>query len=168
MENAVECKQIVFNKTFWRNCLVTMKVMTHLLRLLWLYDLDENIAFGYVYAGMRRAWKSSKNCLRKKELYKPYTNIIDWTHDNITIMFGSATNHENFCSKRKMFDVVLDMVENNISSGDVLGLTISLGEFTMNSECIFSILELCILIISYITISIKYSLRSYCVLRNLS
>ena len=76
--NAVECKQIVLNEIFWKNCLITVKVMTPLLKLLRLCDSDEKPAIGYVYEGMRRARRGIKELFKKKkELYRPYTNIID-------------------------------------------------------------------------------------------
>ncbi|XP_052622528.1 uncharacterized protein LOC111921122 [Lactuca sativa] len=45
--NAVECKQIVLNEIFWKNCLITVKVMTPLLKLLRLCDSDEKPAIAY-------------------------------------------------------------------------------------------------------------------------
>nr|KAJ0185063.1 hypothetical protein LSAT_V11C900463900 [Lactuca sativa] len=55
LRNAAECKDIVLNENFWKNCLVTVKVMNTLLRLLRLCDSDEKPALGYVYEGMYRA-----------------------------------------------------------------------------------------------------------------
>ncbi|XP_052624907.1 uncharacterized protein LOC111917478 [Lactuca sativa] len=82
--NAVECKQIVLNEIFWKNCLITVKVMTPLLKLLRLCDSDEKPAIGYVYEGMRRARRGIKELFKKKkELYRPYTNIIDSCWDRM-------------------------------------------------------------------------------------
>lgn len=82
--NAVECKQIVLNEIFWKNCLITVKVMTPLLKLLRLCDSDEKPAIGYVYEGMRRARRGIKELFKKKkELYRPYTNIIDSRWDRM-------------------------------------------------------------------------------------
>ncbi|KAL4567441.1 hypothetical protein LXL04_023025 [Taraxacum kok-saghyz] len=58
--NALECKQIVLNDFFWKNCLITVKVMTPLLRILGLCDTDEKPALGYVYEGIHRARKGVK------------------------------------------------------------------------------------------------------------
>ncbi|XP_023744815.1 uncharacterized protein LOC111892970 [Lactuca sativa] len=140
VRNAVECKDIVLNENFWRNCLITVKVMTHLLRLLRLCDSYEKPTLGYVYEGMYRAIRGVKELFKKKkELYKPYTDIIDRRWDiMLRKNIHSATywlnpvfqyNHENVFSKRKVFQGVLDMVEKNFSGTSILDLTLSLGKF---------------------------------------
>ncbi|KAL4562501.1 hypothetical protein LXL04_034707 [Taraxacum kok-saghyz] len=69
--NVVECRDIVMNENFWKNSLITVKVMTPLLKLLRLLDSDEKPAIGYVYEGMRRARKGVKELFKKKkELFK--------------------------------------------------------------------------------------------------
>nr|KAJ0212111.1 hypothetical protein LSAT_V11C400177650 [Lactuca sativa] len=117
--NVVECKQIVLDEIFWKNCLITVKVMTHLLKLLQLCDSDEKPAIGYVYVGMRRERRGVKELFKKKkELYNPYTNIIDSRRDRML---------------RKVFIVrligVLEMVENTFKGDDVLNITLNLGRF---------------------------------------
>ncbi|XP_052622329.1 uncharacterized protein LOC128127696 [Lactuca sativa] len=140
VKNAVECKDIVLNDNFWRNCLITVKVMTPLLRLLRLCDSDEKPALGYVYEGMYRARRRVKELFKKKnELYKPYTDITDRRWDRILRKSIHCAaywlnpifqyNHENVCSKREVFQGVLDMVENNFSGTSILDLTLSLGKF---------------------------------------
>lgn len=137
---AGECKEIVMNETFWKNCLITVKVMTPLLRLLRLCDSDEKPALGYVYEGMHRARKGVKELFKKKkELYKPYTDIIDRRWDKMlrTSIHCAAYwlnpafqyDRENLCTKREVFQGVLDMVEKNRSGAGVLDLTMSLGKF---------------------------------------
>lgn len=70
--NAADCRDIVMNKEFWKNCLIIVKVMTPLLKLLRLCDSDEKPTISYVYEGMRRARKGVKELFKKKkELYKP-------------------------------------------------------------------------------------------------
>lgn len=58
--NATDCRDIVMNKEFWKNCLIIVKVMTPLLKLLRLGDSDEKPTISYVYEGMRRARKGVK------------------------------------------------------------------------------------------------------------
>ncbi|XP_023763473.1 uncharacterized protein LOC111911938 [Lactuca sativa] len=65
--NVVECKQIVLNEIFWKNCLITVKVMTHLLKLLRLCDSDEKPTVSYVYEGMCRARRGIKELFKKKK-----------------------------------------------------------------------------------------------------
>ncbi|XP_052626826.1 uncharacterized protein LOC111876822 [Lactuca sativa] len=138
--NAVECKEIVLNENFWKNCLITVKVMTPLLRLLRLCDSDEKPALGYVYEGMHRARRRVKELFKKKkELYKPYTNIIDRRWDRMLRKSIHCAaywlnpvfqyDRENLCSKREIFQGVLDMVEKNFSGSDIIDLTMSLGKF---------------------------------------
>ncbi|XP_052623103.1 uncharacterized protein LOC111890329 [Lactuca sativa] len=138
--NGVECKEIVLNENFWKNCLITVKVMTPLLRLLRLCDSDEKPTLGYVYEGMHRARRGIKELFKKKkELYKPYTNIIDRCWDRMlrksihcaTYLLNPVFQYdrENLCSKREIFQGVLDMVEKNFSGSSIKDLTMSLGKF---------------------------------------
>nr|KAJ0207806.1 hypothetical protein LSAT_V11C500268320 [Lactuca sativa] len=76
--NSFGYKQMLLNGMFWRNFLIKMKVMTHLLRLLSLCNSDEKSALGYIYGRMHRARKGVMELFKKnKELYKPYIEIID-------------------------------------------------------------------------------------------
>nr|KAJ0203437.1 hypothetical protein LSAT_V11C500233310 [Lactuca sativa] len=134
VRNAVECKDIVFNENFWKNCLIMVKVMTPLLRLLRLCDSYEKRALGYVYEGMYRARRCVKELFKKKkELYTPYTDIIDRSWDRMLRQNIHCAaywlNPENVCSKREVFQGVLDMVEMNFFGTSILDLTLSLGKF---------------------------------------
>nr|GEV15144.1 hypothetical protein [Tanacetum cinerariifolium] len=40
VKNSLDCKQVIMNENFWNNCLITVRVMTPLLRLLRLCDSD--------------------------------------------------------------------------------------------------------------------------------
>lgn len=72
-----EVSEIVLSTTFWKECLVIIKVVGPLVRLLRLVDSDERPVLGYVYEGMYRARKGIKNIFRgNKRLYKPYVDII--------------------------------------------------------------------------------------------
>ncbi|XP_023737709.1 uncharacterized protein LOC111885697 [Lactuca sativa] len=140
VRNASDCRDIVMNKEFWKNCLIIVKVMTPLLKLLWLCDSNEKPAISYVYKGMRRARKGVKELFKKKkELYKPYANIIDSRWDrmlrksihcaaywlNPTIEY----DRENLCKKNEVFQGVLDMAEKNFNGDELVDLTMSLGHF---------------------------------------
>ncbi|KAL4561520.1 hypothetical protein LXL04_033687 [Taraxacum kok-saghyz] len=138
--NALECKQIVLNETFWKNCLIMVKVMTPLLRLLRLCDTDEKPALGYVYEGMHRARKGVKELFKKKkELYKPYTNIIDRRWDRMLrksihcaaywLNPNFQFNRESFCSKSEVVSGVLEMVEKFSLGVGHFDLTMMLGKF---------------------------------------
>ena len=138
--NAIECKQIVLNEFFWKNCLITVKVMTPLLRLLRLCDSDEKPAMGYVYEGMHPAMKGVKELFKKKkELYKPYTDIIDRRWDRMLRKSIHCAAYwlnpafqfdcENLCYKTEVFQGVLEMMEKSDSGRNTLDLTMSLGKF---------------------------------------
>ncbi|KAL7582576.1 hypothetical protein Lser_V15G44376 [Lactuca serriola] len=140
VRNAVECKQIFLNEIFWKNCLITVKVMTPLLELLRLCDSDEKPAIGYVYEGMRQARRGIKELFKKKkELYRPYTNINDSRWDRMLrkSIYCAAYwlnpvfqyDHANLCKKNEVFQGVLEMVEKNFKCDDVLNITLNLGRF---------------------------------------
>ncbi|XP_023770497.1 uncharacterized protein LOC111919114 [Lactuca sativa] len=138
--NAVECKQIVLNEIFWKNYLITVKVMTPLLKLLRLCDSDEKPTIGYVYEGIRWARRGIKELFKKKkELYRPYTNIIDSRWDRMLrkSIYCAAYwlnpvfqyDHANLCKKNEVFQGVLEMVEKTFKGNDVLNITLNLGRF---------------------------------------
>ncbi|KAJ9568146.1 hypothetical protein OSB04_004112 [Centaurea solstitialis] len=79
--NAIECKEIILNENFWKNCLITVKVMTPLLRVLRLCDSDEKPAMGYVYEGMRRARKGVKDLFKKKKR-EVFQGVLDMVEKN--------------------------------------------------------------------------------------
>ncbi|XP_012853841.1 PREDICTED: uncharacterized protein LOC105973363 [Erythranthe guttata] len=84
MQKGREVKQIVLDENFWNNCLVIVRVMTPLIRLLRLCDTDEKPSMGYIYEGMFRARKGIMNIFKnKKKLYKPYVDIIDSRWDRM-------------------------------------------------------------------------------------
>nr|KAJ0214249.1 hypothetical protein LSAT_V11C400158690 [Lactuca sativa] len=100
----------------------------------------EKPALGYVYEGMYRARRRINELFKKKkELYKPYTDIIDRHWDRMlrksihcAVYWLNPVfqyNHENVCSKREVFQGVLDMVEKNFSGTSIVDLTLSLGKF---------------------------------------
>ncbi|KAJ9567271.1 hypothetical protein OSB04_003237 [Centaurea solstitialis] len=131
--NAIECKEIILNENFWKNCLITVKVMTPLLRVLRLCDSDEKPAMGYVYEGMHRARKGVKHLFKKKKvLYKPYTDIIDRRWDRML----RESIHCAAYWLNPVFQGVLDIVEKNFKGKDVLDVTMSLGKFR-DDECTF-------------------------------
>nr|GEY65352.1 hypothetical protein [Tanacetum cinerariifolium] len=84
VKNALDCKQVIMNENFWNNCLITVRVMTPLLRLLRLCDSDVKPTLGYVYEGMFWARKGIKDLFKnKKDLYQPYTKIINERWDKM-------------------------------------------------------------------------------------
>lgn len=138
LKNAVDCKQVVMNENFWNNCLITVRVMTPLLRLLRLCDSDEKPAIGYVYEGMYRARKGIKELFKgKKESYKPYTKIIDdrWDRTLRTSIHCAAYwlnptfqyDRKNFCKKPEVLRGVLDMVEKYFPGDECIEITKLLG-----------------------------------------
>ncbi|XP_023751607.2 uncharacterized protein LOC111899961 [Lactuca sativa] len=89
---------------------------------------------------MHRARRGVKELFKKKkELYKPYTNIIDRRWDRMLRKSIHCAaywlnpvfqyDRENLCSKREIFQGVLDMVEKNFSGSGIIDLTMSLGKF---------------------------------------
>ena len=65
-------KEVIRDSKFWNDCLVIVKIVMPLLRLLPIVDSDEKLALGYVYEGMHRAKKTIKKIFKnKKILYKP-------------------------------------------------------------------------------------------------
>lgn len=140
LPKAMDVKLIVLNEEFWKNCLIIMKVMTPILRLLRICDSDEKPTLGYVYEGMYRARKGIKNLFRNdRNLYKTYTNIIDARWDKmlrkslhcaaywLNPIFQYDQN--SFCKKPEVFKGVLDMIE-HIVVGDQLKLTTQLTRFS--------------------------------------
>ncbi|XP_022031050.1 uncharacterized protein LOC110931990 [Helianthus annuus] len=144
--NAVECKEIVMNETFWKNCLITVTVMTPLLRVLRLCDTDENPSLSYVFEGMNRADKGIKALFQEKvAFYKPYVDIIDARWKNMlrssihcaAYWLNPAFQYdkENLCKDKEVFKGVLDMVEKNFPGDDIIDVTPALGKFRDGLEC---------------------------------
>nr|GEW12786.1 hypothetical protein [Tanacetum cinerariifolium] len=111
-------------------------------------SLASRPTLGYVYDGMFRARKGIKELFkRKKELYKPYTNIIDDRCDRtlrtsihcVAYWLNPAFKYDrgNFCKKSKVFRGVLDMVEKYFPSDEIFEVTKFLGIYR-DSEGEFS------------------------------
>ncbi|KAG6525274.1 hypothetical protein ZIOFF_015228 [Zingiber officinale] len=84
IDKGKEVKQIVLDEKFWNNCLITVRIMGPLIRLLRVCDTDERPSLGYVYEGMYRAINGIKKLFKNKErFYKPYTNIINERWDRM-------------------------------------------------------------------------------------
>ncbi|XP_076887345.1 uncharacterized protein LOC143537463 [Bidens hawaiensis] len=144
--NAIECREILMNEVFWRNCLITVTVMTPLLRVLRLCDTDEKPSLPYVFEGMNWANKGIKALFQEKEhLYKPCTDIIDarWKKMLCSDIHCAAYwlnpafqyDKENFCKSYEVFRGVLDMVEKTFSGDDVLDVTMTLCKFRDAKDC---------------------------------
>ncbi|KAG6521940.1 hypothetical protein ZIOFF_019074 [Zingiber officinale] len=59
IDKGKEVKQIVLDEKFWNNCLITVRIMGPLIRLLRVCDTDERPSLGYVYEGMSEQLKRS-------------------------------------------------------------------------------------------------------------
>ncbi|XP_071906285.1 uncharacterized protein [Coffea arabica] len=55
IEKGKDVKQIVLDERFWNNCLIMVRIMGPIIRLLRICDTDERPSLGYVYEGMFRA-----------------------------------------------------------------------------------------------------------------
>ncbi|KAC9430404.1 hypothetical protein E3N88_45859 [Mikania micrantha] len=138
--NALECREIVMNENFWRNCLITVIVMTPLLRVLRLCDMDEKPSLPYVFEGMNRAKKGIKEIFKEKqELYKPYTDIIDARWKKLlrssihcaAYWLNPAFQYDkaNLCKAPEVFNGVLNMAEKMFLDDEVTDVTTALGIF---------------------------------------
>ncbi|XP_023638904.1 uncharacterized protein LOC111830639 [Capsella rubella] len=75
---AKEAKLVILDERMWNDCLIIVKIMTPIIRLLRICDADEKPSLPYVYEGMYRARLGIKKMFQEKDaLYKPYTTIID-------------------------------------------------------------------------------------------
>ncbi|KAL0319669.1 UNVERIFIED_CONTAM: hypothetical protein Sradi_5228400 [Sesamum radiatum] len=112
---------IVLDNKFWNDCLIIVKIMEPLMRLLKIVDGDTKPSIGYVYEGMYRARKGIKNLFKnKKRLYKPYTTIIKSRWDRqlrkdihaATYWFNPAFQYEqaSFCQKPEVMNGVLEVI----------------------------------------------------------
>ncbi|XP_020964826.1 uncharacterized protein LOC107605876 [Arachis ipaensis] len=73
---------IVLDSKFWQDCLTTVKIVGHLIKLLRLVDADEKPSLGIVYEGMQRAKNAIKTMFRnRKAAYMPYTSILKMRWD---------------------------------------------------------------------------------------
>nr|XP_027077099.1 uncharacterized protein LOC113700866 [Coffea arabica] len=77
-EKGKEVKQIVVDGKFWNNCLIIVRIMGPIMRLLRICDSDEKPSLGYVYEGIWRVVNGIKELFKnKKKFYGPYIDIID-------------------------------------------------------------------------------------------
>ncbi|KAL8514138.1 hypothetical protein ACS0TY_013314 [Phlomoides rotata] len=77
-------KDIVFNQRFWNNCLIVVKIMEPLMRLLRICDTDEKPSLGYVYEGLSRVIRGTKEIFKNQESkYKPFVDIINKRWDKM-------------------------------------------------------------------------------------
>ncbi|XP_071917038.1 uncharacterized protein [Coffea arabica] len=125
MNKGKEVKQIVLDDRFWNNCLITMRIMGPIIRLLRVCDTDERPSLGYVYEGMFRAIIGIKKLFRNNErLYKPYIDIINDRWDrmlrknlhatayflNPAFQYDTAT----FSTHPEITNGLLDYIESNV------------------------------------------------------
>ncbi|XP_076955084.1 uncharacterized protein LOC143629790 [Bidens hawaiensis] len=136
---ANDVKHTVLSERFWNNCLIIVKVMAHILKILCICDSDEKPSLGYVYEGMNRASKGIKELFRNKERNcKQYTDILEACWDKmlrknlhaaaywLNPIFQYDTNNDS--EKRYAFKSVLDMIEKKTNL-DVVKLTTQLCMF---------------------------------------
>ncbi|XP_027169431.1 uncharacterized protein LOC113769158 [Coffea eugenioides] len=122
IEKGKDVKQIILDERFWNNCLIMVRIMGPIIRLLRICDTDERPSLGYVYEGMFRAINGMKRLFRNKErLYKPYIDIINDRWDrmlrkrlhatayylNPAFQYESAT----FCTHPEVINGLLDYIE---------------------------------------------------------
>ncbi|KAL8492718.1 hypothetical protein ACS0TY_024059 [Phlomoides rotata] len=71
-------KDTVWNHMFWNNCLIIVKIMEPLIRLLCICDTDEKPSLDYVYDGLSRAIRGTNEIFNNQESkYKPIVDIIN-------------------------------------------------------------------------------------------
>ena len=58
---------IVLDKKFWDDCLLMVKIVTPIIRLLRIVDADEKPLLGYVYEGLQRVKKAIKEMHSNKK-----------------------------------------------------------------------------------------------------
>ncbi|KAL0447945.1 UNVERIFIED_CONTAM: hypothetical protein Slati_1922400 [Sesamum latifolium] len=112
---------IVLDNKFWNDCLIIVKIMEPLMRLLKIVDGDKKPSIGYMYEGLYQARKGIKNLFKnKKRLYKPYTTIIKSRWDRqlrkdihaVAYWFNPAFQYEqaSFCQKSEVMNDVLEVI----------------------------------------------------------
>ncbi|KAH7842746.1 hypothetical protein Vadar_008682 [Vaccinium darrowii] len=122
-----EAMAIILDNKFWNECLIIVKIVEPLMRLLRIVDGDKKPNIGYVYEGMYRARLGIKSMLKKKKsLYRPFTAIIKARWDrqlrkNIhaaTYWLNPVFQYDNksFCRKPKVMAGFLDVVDDKITS----------------------------------------------------
>ncbi|XP_031252170.1 uncharacterized protein LOC116110077 [Pistacia vera] len=103
------------------------KVVSPLMRLLRIVDLNEMPAIGYVYDGMYKAKNAIKKLFKnKKRLYKPYTRIIKLHWDrtlrrdiHVAAYYLNPTfkyDEASFCAKPEVMSGFLDTIDSKASA----------------------------------------------------
>ncbi|PKA52234.1 hypothetical protein AXF42_Ash010130 [Apostasia shenzhenica] len=119
-------KDIVLAKMLWNDCLIIIKIVSPLLRLLRIVDSNEKPALGYVYEGMYRARKGIKETFQnKKRLYKPYTKIVKERWDKLLRRDIHAAAHWlnpafqynqlTFSHKSEVMNGLLEVIETKVT-----------------------------------------------------
>lgn len=118
---------IILDNKFWNECLIIVKIVEPLMRLLRIVDGDEKPNIGYVYEGMHRARLGIKSMFKKKKsLYRPFTTIIKsrWDRQLRKNIHAAAYwlnpafqyDNESFCRKPEVMAGFLDVVDDKITS----------------------------------------------------
>ena len=69
---------IILDNKFWEDCLLMVKIVAPIIKLLRVVDADEKPSLCYVYEGMFRVRKGIMSISKDKQrLYDPYIKIID-------------------------------------------------------------------------------------------
>ncbi|XP_056847396.1 uncharacterized protein LOC108830587 [Raphanus sativus] len=121
-EKARYVKAVVLDENMWEHCLLIVRIMAPMTRLLRVCDTDEKPSLPYVYEVMYRARLGIKKiCGKKKELYKPYTRIIKNRWDRMlrhdlhaaAYFFNPAFMYDkkNFSIKPEILRAMLNLME---------------------------------------------------------
>ncbi|XP_028769649.1 uncharacterized protein LOC114727081 [Neltuma alba] len=124
---------IILDNRFWNDCYQVVKIVSPLIKLLRIVDSDEKPSLPYVYEGMRREKIAIKEMFKKnKELYKPYTRIIQTRWDRhlktnlhaASYLLNPAITYGPDCpSKSKLMMALIDVVE-SYSDEDIDGFLV--------------------------------------------
>ncbi|KAH7672113.1 Ribonuclease H-like protein [Dioscorea alata] len=69
---------LVLDSSFWKECVVIVKVAKPLVRVLRIVDGDDRPAMGFIYEAINKAKEEmSKRFQRRKKRVKPYLKIVD-------------------------------------------------------------------------------------------
>ncbi|XP_042466040.1 uncharacterized protein LOC122048551 [Zingiber officinale] len=139
IDKGKEVKQIVLDEKFWNNCLITVRIMGPLIRLLRVCDTDERPSLGYVYEGMYRAINGIKKLFKNKErFYKPYTNIINERWDRMlrknlhaaAYYLNPAFQYDpTFSTHPEITNGLFDYIESKVDWCSLDALTYEIGMF---------------------------------------
>ncbi|XP_057515004.1 uncharacterized protein LOC130796653 [Actinidia eriantha] len=121
-KKAKEIIAIILDNKFWNDCLIIVKIVAPLMRLLRIIDGDVKPSMGYVYEGIYRARIGIKKVfLNKRRLYKPYTDILKQRWDNqlcknihaAVYWLNPAFQYDqvSFCRKSEVMSSFLDLVD---------------------------------------------------------